>query len=470
MGSFKGDNTTRRVDRAVHHVSKPWFPMNPTAIKNLRDGFAQRRYDQQPELLLEDLKADFSLFTFVVKELTDRAVTSEDGKHYLGNPIKLLRWGGVPAIKEILSEHHKLPNFHSLHWSEPFQIQRLRETMIVASTASVLSERNNLDPELGFSRGVIRDLGLNLIAWNYPTVYTKVLSNLTASQNLDEELAKELGFTPALLSTRIFRPDWAGDPELQDQEDNTWASYDDLCMIGEILARAESPSTYPSAAQDYPRAERFIHSILGDEGMDLIRRKAAKISGGYKIALPEVFADIGSFDPGARIRENRKLKRQIDPRALRYCSDALKRTIEEIYSQLSDETINRDIVGRILKDVVSSAGFSGGCIFMVDPLTLALKPRTLIGKVELRKIIAKDLEPSDPAVSALSIKEPVLQMGRLRDSDDGTAFYSVLGERKKIGVLYLESPKASASFNSSEQALGVFSALKQLLSDALMLE
>jgi hypothetical protein len=444
--------------------------MNPEVVRKIRDGFEQKKYSNQPDLLLEDLKCDFSLFTFVIKEISERAVSSDEGKKYLGNPIKLLRWGGAMMVKELLSENQTLPNFHSLHWSEPFQIQRLRETMIIASTASVLSEHQNLDPDMGFSRGVMRDLGLNLIAWNYPTVYTKVLNSLKIDQNLDEELAKELGFTPALLSTRLFRPDWASDPQLQDQEDNTWASYDDLCMLGEILARAENPEIYPSAERDYKRAESSINKTLGEGGIDKIRKKALQASGSYTKALPEVFADIHSFDPSLKINRAPQTKRSIDPRALKYCSETLQRELQDIYSQISDDSINRDLVGKILKDIIIAAGFTGGCVFMIDPLTLALKPRTLIGRVEMRRITAQELTPEDPAVSALSKSEPLFQSGRLRDSEDGTGIYSVLGERKKIGVLYLESPKSSPILGDPEQAMGVFSALKQALSDALLLE
>jgi hypothetical protein len=88
----------------------------------------------------------------------------------------------------------------------------------------------------------------------------------------------------------------------------------------------------------------------------------------------------------------------------------------------------------------------------------------------MRRITAQELTPEDPAVSALSKSEPLFQSGRLRDSEDGTGIYSVLGERKKIGVLYLESPKSSPILGDPEQAMGVFSALKQALSDALLLE
>lgn len=469
MGSFKGDANSRRIDRALHHVSKPWFPMNPDVLKRVRDGIEQKVYDDNFEPLLEELKGDFALFTFLVKELSQRAVVSEQAGTMIGNPIKLLRWGGVAAIQEILAEHQKLPNIHSLHWSEPFQVQRLRETAIIASTASVLSEKNNLDPELGFSRGVIREIGLNLIAWNYPSVYTKVLNNLTADQNLDDELAKELGFTPALLGTRLFRPDWATNPELQDTEDTSWASYDALCEIGEVIARAESPDIYPSADRDWQEAQSILKDKLGDGAIDVIREKTVKSSKNYQKSLPEVFGNISSFDPAQQIQRHRRISRGIDEKLLKYCSDTVQQSLRSLYAEMSEDSVNKALVGKLLKEVVPDAGFTGGCVFVVDPTSLSLKPRTLIGKVQMRQIANSALPPEDPAVSALSNNQHVIETGSAADNSPLSGIYCSLGSRKKIGVFYLELPQKAAA-PLSEDTLGVFNVLRKALSDALLLD
>jgi hypothetical protein len=469
MGSFKGDTNSRRIDRALHHVSKPWFPMNPEVLKNVRSGLEQKTFDNNFDALLEELKSDFALFTFIVKELSFRAAASEQARSFIGNPIQLLHWGGLSAISEILAEQQKLPNIHSLHWSEPFQVQRLRETAIIASTASVLSEKKNLDPELGFSRGVIREIGLNLIAWNYPSVYTKVLSNLTTGQSLDDELEKELGFTPALLGTRLFRPDLAHSPDLQDSEDTSWASYDALCEIGEAVARAENPETYPSAESDWQRADGVLKEALGEGALDILRDKVVKSSKGYQKSLPEVFGNISALNPPQQIQNYRRATRTIDEKLLRYCSQKLQESLRNIYSEMSEECVNKSLVGKLLKEVVPTAGFTGGCVFVVDPLSMSLKPRTLIGKVQMRQIANAALEPGDPAMSALSTNQYVIENGLSTDQSALAGIYSPLGGDKKVGVFYLEVPQRSSA-PVSEDTLGVFNVLKKALSDALLLD
>jgi hypothetical protein len=278
MSGFKNDGSdNRRIERALQHVVRPWFPINQDVLTLIRKNLDEGSYSSAPQQLLNDLKADFALFTFVVKELGILGMQEKlDGK-IRNNPVELIRWGGLDRIKEILAPDKKLPATHSLHWSEPFQVARLRETAVIASTAAVLSEKKDLDPEVGFSRGVIREIGLNLIAWNYPTLYSKVLNNLKPDSTLDEELSKELGFTPSLLAMRVLRPENPDQPEGKPvREENCWAAYDELCEVGEALARAENPETYPSAQNDWQKANQYLTENPGTDALSVIIERAVE--------------------------------------------------------------------------------------------------------------------------------------------------------------------------------------------------
>jgi hypothetical protein len=470
MGNFKSDNNSRRIDRALQHVSKPWFPMNPEVLKRVREGLSHGTFANDFNLLLTELKSDFALFTFIVKELSQQAAVQGISQDIINNPIELIRWGGVKGVQEVLAEQQKIPNIHSLQWSEPFQVQRLRETAVIATTAAVLSEEKNLDPELGFSRGVIREIGLNLIAWNYPSVYSKVLSSLTEGQSLDDELAKELGFSPALLGMRLFRPDKASEPNQQIQVDqDDWAIYDELCEVGEALARAENPETYPSAANDWARAKSFLSDTIGENAISLIRDRAVENSKHYQKSLPEVFGTLTEFNPSQQLEKHLRIKRVLDEQTLQLCPEGVRQALREIYSQMSDESVNKALVGRLLKNVVPDAGFTGGCVFVVDPSSLSLKPRTMIGKVQMRDISNVALEPGDTAVSALASPEPIVIIPETLSDSSLTGIYSALGTRKKIGVLYLELPK-DGSKQADENTISLFNVIRKTLCDALLLD
>lgn len=469
MTESKIDPTDRRLDRALQHVVRPWFPINQEVLNTIRKNLSDGVYGATPAQLLSDLKNDFALFTFVVKELAALGASEGLPEKALGNPVELIRWGGAQRIGEILAEGKKLPQTHSLHWSEPFQVARLRETAVIASTASVLSEKKALDPDVGFSRGVMREIGLNLIAWNYPTLFSKVLNSLTPSANLDEELSKELGFTPSLLAMRILRPSGVKKPEEGQPTPDTsdWAEYDELCAVGEALARAENPETYPSAENDWAKANKYLEEIGAPETIQKIKDTAVAQSKRYQEALPEVFNSLENFNPKRNVESHSRMRAIIADRDFRLCPPHVQEALRSLYSEIDGYSVNKAAIQTLLKSIIPQAGFTGGCVFVIDPTSASLRPRTIIGTVSLRAIQNVTLEAGDLAVTALGQSDPLLYSKNDPPPIDG--IYSALGGNRKVGVLYLETPRDGAEMNESK-ALGTFNIIKQALCDVLHLK
>lgn len=471
MSKFKSDHAERRIDRALQHVLKPWFPINQDVLQIVRKRFADGDYEKVPGELLKDLKGDFALFTLVVKELLQVGKAAGASAATLHNPVELIKWAGPQRILAILANDKKLPVIHSLHWSEPFQISRLRETAISATTASLLSEKKNLDPEVGFARSVVREIGLNLIAWNYPSLYSKVIEGLKPGQNLDDELSKELGFTPTLLAVRIMRPDVdQEDPQVEEVE-RQWNLYDDLCEIGEALARAEHPETYPSAENDWKKAEAFLSETVGADAIQLVKGRAQEHTSRYEKSLPNTFGTVAAFNPERNIRVHKKMVRVIDEALLKQCSHVVQSALKALYADMDGEKVSRAAVETLIKRIIPQAGFTGGCVFVIDPTTLTLKPRTVIGRVALRSTKDVALDPGDHAVTALSNTEALVVESREDLSSSALAgIYRALGEQRKVGVLYLESPSGIDSPSTRERALVTFEAMRRALSDVLLLQ
>lgn len=471
MSGFKNDgNDNRRIERALQHVVRPWFPINQDVLTSIRANLDNGTYDANPAQLLNDLKGDFALFTFVVKELGIQAMQQKIDSKILNNPVELIRWGGPAKIKEAIAPDKKLPSTHSLHWSEPFQVARLRETAVIASTAAVLSEKKDLDPEVGFSRGVIREIGLNLIAWNYPTLYSKVLNSLTPETTLDEELSKELGFTPSLLAMRVLRPENPDMPEGEVQEEPaSWAAYDELCNVGEALARAENPETYPSAQNDWQKANQYLTENAGTDALDLIKERAIQQSKRYQEALPEVFNTLENFNPKRNIDVHQRMSAVIADQDFRLCPPHIQEALRTLYNDIDGYAVNKSAIQTLLKSIIPQAGFTGGCVFVIDPSTASLKPRTIIGQVSLRQVQNISLDPGDLAVAALGQTEPLFDLKEEGMSPPIEGIYSSLGGQRKVGVLYLETPK-TANEEPAGKTIGTYNILKKALCDVLHLK
>ena len=122
MNGFKTNNPDRRIDRALQHVVRPWFPMNDEVLKTVRSKLDSGSYAADGQELIDDLKGDFALFTFVVREFGILGMQQKIEQAILNNPVHLIKWGGPGRLKEVLAPDKKLPSTHSLHWSEPFQV------------------------------------------------------------------------------------------------------------------------------------------------------------------------------------------------------------------------------------------------------------------------------------------------------------------------------------------------------------
>jgi hypothetical protein len=480
----------RHLERAVQHVSAHWFPINPEALLSVRNGLETGAYDLDITFLINELKIDFALFTFCVKELIGIAAREHVPFTISSDPVKLLRWGGAARLRTILGSKRQPPNSHTLKDCEPFMQDRLKETGIAASTAEVLAQNQKLDPEAYFCHGVVRQIGLNLIAWNYPSLYARAIRSLDAHSNIDEELSNELGFSPSLLALRLLRPELPGNNPQVKQIEQGWASLDQLCEVGEALARASNPATYPTAEKDWATAHSFILQTIGTEGLDLVRRRAVDNTLSYRKVLPGTFAALSSLDPEVAIKDFRVGLRAKENTYVKLCTPAVQAALTALYAEMPRTSVNKLALEKLVKQIIPQAGFTGGCVFVVDPTAMSLIPRTGIGKVQLRRLVTVPLKsapgaamaplisevistgarpPTDLASAAFACDQPLIERSDVEGNDVVAGIYCSLGKKRRIGVLYLELPERELN-STDPQALKTFKALRQSLCDALLVE
>lgn len=482
---------TRRLEKATEHVSSMWFPFNLELLGEIRKKHSESLYNNNINLLIEDLRADFALFTFVIKKLILDASEENLEEEIIRNPMRLFEWAGSERIYSVIEDDSNLPDTHILETLEPFQAERLRETTIVASTAEILSEQNNLDAQEGFCQGVIREIGLNLIAWNYPTLYARVIKSLPEDVSLEQRLTEELGFSPALLAIRVLS---SSDEEHADtlvqQESVIPAAYAQLCEIGEALARAEHPDRYPSAEHDWEHAQSYLKQTLGDQGVEIIRDRAMERSEQYQNTLSALFTSLETFNPEESIKHYRKRKAAKKNKYIAQCTPQIQVALKSLYSHIGNVEMTRTVLESLIQTVIPNAGFTGGCVFIIDPTSISLAPRSVFGKVKLREIKPVTLNVataeqdtnilyteniiyqnygSDLAASALACSHPVIARSEQEEEGGITGMYGSLGEARKVGVLYLESEEKS-HYDEEQQDIITFKAMRQALTDVLYLD
>lgn len=474
-GSAAGE---RRLRRAKEHVLKRWFPVNRTLLEKVRSGLADGAYDLDLDFLIVDIKTDFALFTQCLGRLME-LLRAEGVKVTADmNPITVFKCAGLERIRRVVCHEIGANSDHSFESMSEAQFARLQQAMISASTAEVLSEQQNIHPHIGYSVGLLRQLGLTLIAWNYPKTYARALAQ---QRDLELELSKALGFSPALLAVTLLR-EWGFGEDIcgavgdldQAQISQVGGRLQKICQIGEALARANDPEHYPEARSAWENVRRQLLTVLGSDSLKLIQERVRENCVNYVTHYPELFQGIEELDPVKRIQHEERAGVTLRNPWIKCCMPRLKRRLLELYERIGVGEIDKNNVAFLVKELIPLAGFSGGCIYVIDPTTNMLMPRVRIAEPRLLPcaplpLAAEHAADESPIHAAFSCTTPIMETALPDRSGLLSYIAASFGGSRKVGVLYLEMPDVSLRATDPSR-LQRFKALLQALNDCLNLK
>lgn len=484
-----GSNTaSTALRRAVSHVSSLWFPINAPLLERIQVALREGKYDLDLDFLIEDLKSDLALFTYTIKQLCE-LVEKESGGSKLGelSVRELFEFCGIVKIQQVLAVAPNQISRHASDSSSQSQVETIEAALISASTAELLAEKQGADLVDTFSTAVLRQLGLTLIAYNYPTAFRKAISMSGNGKGLDLVISEQLGFSPALLASalvqqwrplsRTIRYAVAQERGLNPEElDRVSAIKNDaetikkVCEVGEALVRASAPSRYPSASQDWQSARDFIEATLGHEGMHQIAERVKTSCTGYAKLFPGMLPRGENFNPEHALHEHHYAAVVAQNPLIAQCLPPLRVALAELYSKLESKITTKDALQFLVSRVLPVSGFVGGCVFTLDPAISALVPRLKFGRVELRKVnsvaISENGSNGDCVALAFNCAAPILEHYQTDPETEIGLVAGAFGGSKSIGVLYVEYPYAVLKELSSG-ALTHFKAIKSALNHCL---
>jgi hypothetical protein len=487
-GSGENQPLDRRLERARAHVMKFWFPVNRRLVDKIKSGLQTGVYDLDLDFLLAEIKTDLALFTHCLRRA--REILAAEGLRTAdcGNPVDLLRWAGLERLRRIIQDPQLTDTRHALENVSPEQLSPMQKALVSASAAEVISQFQNVNPEVGFSAGLLRQLGLVLIAWNYPQAYHDALMGLKPEQDIDLALSQTLGFSPVTLAIAVTR-EWGltsefsaalegGDAGAAEQggregsDGDVAARLRSICEVSETLARANAPELYPQAEHNWQTAKQEIVAIFGSENLTLIQKQVRDNCESYVANYPQLFGGMAELDPSKHIDARKNARFVKENPYLEYCQAPLKRRLVDLYVRLDANKVSRENVAMLVNEIIPAAGYSGGAIFVLDPGTSTLMPRVKIGTMQLLKhapvaISAKE-GMEGVVAAAFEAEEPILQETAALTPEVEYYVVGAIGEAKKIGVLYLEIAAAAPQFMESNR-LQRFKALRRAFADCLNL-
>lgn len=473
----------RRLKRAADYVSDRWFPINSAQLARINDGLSAGRYAADVVSLYADIRSDFALFTYCLRELA--SMLRRNGATVPTDPLEMFTTAGLDTLKEILAVDERTISHHRLKGMSPLQQKRFEEALLSATTAQALGPTSGVDGSMCFSTALLRQLGLTLIAWNYPMAYERAIRSLQGDATLDEAIAQILGYSPGLLAVRILEswgideatvaPLRGDDVDLTPSDAVTSAStaptLATICRVGEALARANHPDIYPSAERDWAEAQSAIETRLGADGISNIRAAFTEQCASYAESLSPMFSGGIVVDPEYRQFSMRyDGLRDRNPYIAR-CRPHIEKRLHSFYSELAQATrIDERLIALLARDVVPAAGFTGGIVFTVDPFLTKLMPQLAIGQPCTHRVSGVELNSlADPISRAFESIAPVTTNVDVAAGGRLVSIAGVLGYSQRIGVLMLEIPRQTY-VQSAEAHLTHFKAIAQSFNECLKLE
>lgn len=479
--------TEKRLERAVAHVSDYWVPVNSALLGKIQNGLSQGTYDQNLDALLLEVRSDVSLYCYCLRKLLHLVKESNLNLDINKSPTQLMLDAGIEQLKQILNVDALEISEHRLDQATALQTARIKESVLSASSAQVLSDAHSIDADTAYSAALLRQLGHTLIAWNYPEIYQHAMATLKSGKELDILLTKHLGFSPMLLAMRLLNS-WGMDESAcanlglraesePDEEAQILNAVSDrlvrICQVSEALARANDPYNYPDALDEWHYAKREIETELGPQAMELIADAFKSNSENYLEVLPEI------FNAGLIVEEEffKQQSKQYGVRLrnpfITLCANEVQEQLIKLYSNLDNNSVSKDNLRALVREVVPLTEYFAGCIYTIDPGLFILVPQLEIGKATLRQIEPVDYSivgsNADLLAVAYQSDAPVLEYRKNKKAQICTAVAGIFGKSQRVGVLYLEA-LGDLSNHHEAQHMQHFKALACALNDCLNLE
>lgn len=481
MTTIPSTKTDKRLTRALEYVSDYWLPVSNEVARKIRDGLASGSFESDRFLLKKEICSDLGLFFGCIREL--RRVLAERNEEL--NPscdlTRVFDDINLETLQVALESVLTSPSVHLINEGEDPEVGRLLEAVISMTAAQSLAASYNQSAGAATSAAALRQLGLALIAWNYPCIYKDCLRKLSSypESSLDSLLSSSLGFSPMLLAAGLASQ-WGLPPELLESSKELGSGEDadtlsaigstlrQICFVSENLARAQFDQWYPSAKADWDDAIKEVERVMGPQGIDRVREHCAVACASFLATSPDIFRPGLLLDDEMLAQAHKECRNPFVPGS----AEPVQRAMTKLYEIIDLPRSSSKALQYLIREILPAAKFSGGCVFTVDPTVCQLTPQLDVGPCEARTIAPVhymvDGEEEDPVLLAFLTAEgckPIM----VEDNRSGFCSLSAaFGRGQRVGVLYLEMPLDEMKRDKA-QAMAHFHGAIRALVDCLKL-
>ncbi len=469
---------TLTLDRTVSHLYKGGVPADPIALRSLKNRFTDGTYKKNRAQLLKDLKSDPGLFIHYLRHIYTSGIDPEVHP----DPVAALAVLEDEKLEKLFEVEASDISVHQISAITKTQALRLQHSMLSAHSAEALATKNSVAPGLAYSSAMLRQLALNLIAWNYPTIFSRALNaHRTRKVDILDELQKQLGTSPLQIVSRIIA-DWnlgselrrSSQPEqFRRQEGETLEEADgklniqQICEISELYAKSHDRANYPEAEKQWRDVEPKLRERFGETFLENIEEEILASLSHYERSAPKVFCAPLFAKAAVNIGERGSNGNTVSRNsfALR-CPEELYNSFSDAYEQLKLGEVSVEAVRHLVDVTVPLAGFQRGCLYLASKDGTKLRPTLRVGDMPLSLYSEVGHREQSPVVDCLITTVPIRWVGEGIRGAEVEIIAGSLGALRHPGVLYLELSRV-LSLELSEEVLLYFHAIRKAFLDFL---
>jgi hypothetical protein len=455
----------------VEYLGAGWFPINTDFAKNISNKLKNGEFKDNRRNLVAQLKNDLALLTYLLK-------TIQGDQEFTDNPLKVLDIAPLEIIKSAIDEAVEKGSIHAVSNTLKPQALRIKQSIISCSATELMAKKKGLDGDMAYSVALIRQLGLSLVAWNYPRIYAKALTQITSgTEDLETLLFKGLGFSPRQLGVNLTIANPSADLKValgfdDPVNDTPGAKLRQISELAEKFAQANDPEHFPWITRQWGDIQNNITSVLGADGLPIIMDRFKDFIEAYG-TMPSIgFEQELSKERNLEIANKKHIENLVSfNQYAQKLNNDLQHRIKRVYKFMKTNEVSPEALQVLIVDFVPASGFLNGCVFLQDLETQKLVPKLRIGQRPLDdyKRILVGSSNDNPIMESLHSSVPLKRDGSVLFGERISMVAGLMGSVEKPGVLYLEMNEELASAGGFEPVLR-FKAIRTCLNQCLNLK
>jgi hypothetical protein len=358
----------QRQERVLRYVSEGWLPANPQLLKRIEQEMAQGVYEQDHNALLQKIQSDPGLFIRCLRELP--AIDAEAARTA---PLEGIAQLSQEKLLQLLNKASEQYTLHHFNKATVQQSLRIQHTLAASLTSTQLALQTKLSHADALASTMFIELGMNLIAWNYPSVYSDVMARHRRNgDEIEANLERLLGIAPLRIGWK-FATQWGMPAHVREALVRTYAaptealSLQEICRAAQLVADSFDQHNFPRAERQLDAIRNPLRKLITPKLIEEIRSSVAQIFQEYTLPKSAFRGHLSlaaaneSTDPEAA--KDALLQRNI---YLLRCSEEVKSLFRPCYALAQARTVSKEAISALVANVVPQLGFNAGCLYLTQ--------------------------------------------------------------------------------------------------------